>query len=150
MDTFKFIIVFLILLIFLWLYGFTPTIHYLALPIVLLSQHLFNTFIANMVAASVPFLPDLQIIINNILRIAMYASGVLFSIKQVPEQYQIYFLANPMAILIEAYRDILMLRQWPEFSTLAIIATASFTGLVLSTVLMKRLDPLYARVLIQK
>ena len=150
MDTFKFTIVFLLLLIFLWAYGFPPTITYLALPLVLVTQHLFNVAISNTVAAIVPFVPDTQIIISNLLRVAMYLSGILYSIEQLPDQYQVYFTYNPMVMIIDAYRDILMHQQWPQFEQLGIFALASFVGVVLSTLLMNKMDPIYARVLMQK
>ncbi len=150
MDAFKFLIVFLLLLIFLWAYGFPPTASYLALPLVLLTQHLFNVTIANTVAAVIPFVPDMQIIISNLLRVAMYLSGILYSIERLPEQYQIYFAFNPMVMIIDAYRDILMHQQWPQFGTLGIFAFGSFIGVVLSTLLMNKMDPIYARVLMQK
>jgi lipopolysaccharide transport system permease protein len=150
MDSFKFGIVFLLLLVFLWVYGFPPSWAYIALPLVLISQHLFNTAIANFVAAAVPFIPDLQIIITNLLRVMMYLSGILYSIERLPESVQPYFLANPMVMIIDSYRAILMHQQLPEFTPLFIIAGVSFIGICLGTLLMKKLDPIFPRVLMQK
>jgi lipopolysaccharide transport system permease protein len=149
-DGFKFIIVFLLLLVFLWVYGFPPSKAYIALPFILLAQHLFNTTISNIVAAVVPFIPDLQIIITNILRVMMYLSGILYSVNELPEHIQQYFSLNPMVMVIDWYRGVLMHQKIPDINSILSFMTISLVAVVLSHYLMKKLDPIYSRVLMQK
>lgn len=150
MDTVKFSVVFLILLVFLWVYGFPPNTGYVYLPLVFFCQHLFNTMSGNVVAAVVPFAPDLKIIISNILRVAFYMSGVLYAVADLPQHVQIYFEFNPMAQIIQFYRDILMHNGDVDIFKILLYTIICFFGVVLSHMLLKKLDPIYPRVLLQK
>lgn len=149
-DGFKFIIVFILLLVFLWWYGFPPNTAYIALPLVLLTQHFFNTTISNLVAAIVPMLPDLQIIIANLLRVMMYLSGILYSVEQLPEHIQHYFILNPMVMIIDWYRAILMHQQVPDLVNVMYFMAITLSTVFLSHFIMAKLDPIYPRVLMQK
>jgi hypothetical protein len=117
-DLAKFGFVLALLLIFLWISGFGVGITYLALPLLIISQLMLITALAWFVAALVPFLPDLKILVDHILQITFFLSGIFFAGSSIPEQYQFYFYLNPMANLIEGYRDILMHNQWPDWSAL--------------------------------
>ena len=150
MDTVKFFVVFAILLVFLWVYGFTPTADYIYLPLVFFCQHLFNTMAGNMVAAVVPFAPDLKIIISNVLRIAFYMSGILYAVSDLPEHVQFYFEFNPMAQIIQAYRDILMYQNNFDLIKILTYTGICFCGVIISNLILKKLDPIYPRVLLQK
>lgn len=149
-DAVKFSIVFLLLVAFLWWYGYPPNRCYVALPLVLLAQHLLNTAVANFAAALVPFVPDVQILISHFLRVVMYLSGVLYAVDQLPESYRSYFAWNPLVAIIEGYRDILMYQRLPDLGPLLLYALCALLGVILSARLMKRMDPVYARVLLQK
>ncbi|MDM8569536.1 ABC transporter permease, partial [Thiotrichales bacterium HSG1] len=107
-DTVKFLFILVLLFIFLWWYGYSVNITYLALPIVLLIQLLFTMALVFFLAAVVPFLPDLRFVVENILLALFFMSGVMIRSDIVPEAYQHYYYSNPIVILIESYRDILM------------------------------------------
>lgn len=104
----------------------------------------------NVVAAIVPFAPDLKIIISNILRVAFYMSGILYAVTDLPQHVQFYFEFNPMAQIIQFYRDILMHNGDIDISKILLYTIICFFGVVLSHVLLKKLDPIYPRVLLQK
>ncbi|XQW85889.1 ABC transporter permease [Thalassotalea piscium] len=150
MVAFKFLIIFTLLLVFLWIYGFPITKAYYALPLVLLTQHFINTAVANLVATIVPFVPDLKEVIRHILRIAFYLSGVIYAVDKLPENIQQYFDYNPMSQLIANYRGILMHGEIPDLIQLAYFACTAFIAVILSTLLLRKLDPIFARVLLQK
>lgn len=149
-DTFKFTIIFTLLVGFLWIYGFKPSIHYLALPLILLTQHLFNCTVANLTALAVPMMPDLKLIMGNLLRVGMYGSGILYEFRAFPEKYHVYFQYNPMAMLLEFYRDVLMHQQWPDFTTLGIIFFCGLIGLMASSRIFSMFDPILPRLLLEK
>lgn len=149
-DTFKFAIIFAILMVFLWIYGFRPTIHYLALAPILLTQYLFNSTFANIAALTIPMVPDLKLIMSNLLRVGMYASGILYEFQTLPEKYHVWFHYNPIAMLIEFYRNVLMQHQWPDLQSLALLFAAGSIGLFASTWLFARLDTVLPRLLLEK
>ena len=146
MDVLKFALVFIILLIFLNINGIHADLPYLALPLVLMIHLLFTALMGYMAAAVIPFLPDLRFVIPMGLRVLFYLSGVFFPISAVPENLRIYFYLNPMAILIEEYRNILIDGQWPNWIALGLVGLFCIIGLALFFALMRRIDHLYPRV----
>ncbi len=118
MDLVKFGFVFMLLLVFLWISGFDISKAYLALPLVMAVELVLLTGFAYLAAAIIPFVPDLKLLINALLNLVFFLSGVFFSADSIPEPYRPYFYLNPMASLIEAYRAILMHGVWPNWEML--------------------------------
>lgn len=145
-DTVKFIFIFTLLLCYLWLSGFPVGIEYLALPVVLLVQLLFIMAITYLLAAVVPFLPDLRFVVDNVLHAIFFASGIFFSAQAIPQNYHFYFYLNPMARLIEDYRRILMYNQWPNWENLLIVSIIAILGIILGVGLIRRFEYIYPKV----
>lgn len=145
-DIVKFGFVFSLLLVFLWLYGFSMNVHYLALIFVLGAQLLINVAFSNLVAGIVPFVPDLRFLIDAVLQLTFFLSGVLFAGETIPERFRALFYLNPMATLIEAYRDILMYDQWPSFLSLAWVALFGACGIYATQAFIRRFDQYYPRI----
>jgi len=146
LDTIKFSFVFLILLIFLIIYGHTPDVKYISLPLILLVQLLVITAGAFLVAAVVPFMPDLEYVFGVLLRLMLFLSGIFYSSERIPEKYKEYFYLNPMANLIESYRAVMMKHDWPDWTSLGLVANAAIIGIVATNLFIKRFDRLYPRI----
>lgn len=149
MDAFKFFIVFALILIFLWIYGFDIGISYLSLPLLLGVQFLVITAFTFLVAAIIPFVPDFRFLIQTLLQLVFFLSGIFFPASSISEEHRFYFYLNPMANLIEDYRSVLMHNTWPDWNALAIIAACSIIGLYASYRLIKRFDYIYPRIIMQ-
>jgi lipopolysaccharide transport system permease protein len=147
-DLAKFAFVFILLLIYLWIEGFPIGISYLALPILLIIQLILIIALTCFAAALVPFLPDLKILIDHALHILFFLSGIFFAGSSIPEQYQFYFYLNPMANIIEGYREILMYNQWPNGYALLVIGSLSLLGIVGSYRLLEHYDHVYPKIAI--
>ncbi|MEK7992071.1 MAG: ABC transporter permease [Thiotrichaceae bacterium] len=145
-DSTKFIFIFTILLLYLWISGFTIGLPYLALPLVLLVELIFIMAVTFFLAAIVPFLPDIRFVVDKVLQAVFFASGIFFASESIPEQYQIYYYLNPMATIIESSRDILMYNQWPNWQLLFIIGFVSSIGLFLSIRLIAHFEYTYPKV----
>ncbi len=144
-STAKFLLVFVLLLVLLQYLGPGVGVAYLWLPVPLLAEFLLVSGAAMMMAALVPFFPDLRIIIGNVLMLLFFLSGVFFSIDKIPEQYREYLFLNPMAGLIDAYRSILIGSGPPPLDRMAIIALLGILLIVIASWLMRRYDRRYAR-----
>ena len=144
-DLVKFSVVLALLLIFLWLAGFGVKWTYLALPALLLTQFLLTLGLTLLVAAIVPFAPDLRFLVEHALQIAFYLSGIFFAGSTIPAPYQAYFYLNPMAHLIEAYRDILLHQTWPNGLALALIAALGLGLSILAYRWVTHNDHLYPK-----
>lgn len=146
-DTVKFGIVFSLLLIYLWSYGFGPNLAYLALPVVMAIELLLLSGLALLLAGLMPIFPDLKYLIEVSLRLAFFGSGILFSADRIPEAYRDLFYLNPMVNLIDAYRAILMYGTWPDWESLASVFIIGALLLIVARALIQRLEFDYPRLL---
>lgn len=145
-NTVKFLVVFVLLLIFLIVLGYAPSVVWGAIPImlgVLLVMILAFTYA---MSALLPFLPDVRILIDNLLRGVFFMSGIFFDIGDVEEPMQGYLYLNPMAALIRDFRGVLIYQQWPEWNVLLFIFVCSIIVLVMSLLILRCLDRVYPRV----
>lgn len=147
MDAVKFAFVFVLLLGFLWIYGFDVGPAYLALPVVLAIEMVLVVTFTYLVSAIIPFLPDLKYLIDALLHLIFFLSGIFFSGTEVPDQYQAYFYLNPMANMIEAYREILMFGNWPDWMALLKVGVFAIMTLYVAQSLIRKFDHIYPRII---
>lgn len=145
-NTFKFIVAFSLLLGFCQIYGLPIGVTYTALPLLLLVEFLFIVGTSYIIAGLVPFFPDLRVIVQHSLQVIFYLSGIFFAISSLPERFQPYLRLNPMASLIEGFRQILLHGLWPDFSALAIIGIFSLVLIFSGFFLLRRFDSIYPKV----
>lgn len=130
-DSFKFSIVFLLVLAFVLIAGFPISSAYLALPLVVIAQGLLIAAVAFCSSAVVPFFPDLRIVQENLIRLWFFLSGIFYDVGNFSEPVQAYFRLNPMVPILEAYRNILLHGAWPDLRWLGLVgAVASILCLV--------------------
>jgi len=149
-DTFKQLVVMATLLSTLAAMGFLPEISWFALPAIMVVQLLLVIAVSLFVAAVVPVVPDFQYIVNTGMIMLMFASGIFYDYRfALDADLQSYFLLNPLARLIEAYRDALMRSQWPDWAGLSIVAMVSILVIAGMLLIYRRYDSAYARLVIQ-
>ncbi|MGH0034630.1 MAG: ABC transporter permease [Myxococcota bacterium] len=141
----KFAIAFALLLAFLWAYGFPASVHYAALPVVMAAQAAVIVSLALLLSSVVPFFPDLNIVLENVLRMLFFLSGVFFPTERLPESIRSWFVLNPMLTLIESFRDVLMYQRWPSWSGLLGVLVASLVLASVGFSILGRYDRVYPR-----
>ena len=147
-STMKFLIVMCLFILFLLIYGIAPETVWLSLPIVIIVQFLFIACIAGFVASIVPLMPDVKLILDNVLMLLFFISGVFFDISLVPENVKVYLALNPMAVIIESYRAVLINGNWPNFIALGIVFFVSMLMLYITYRIFKYYDRVYPKILI--
>lgn len=142
----KFCISLTLLLVFLNVYGLHANVHYAALPVVLAIQIVVILGIMLPLSAVTPFLPDISNILSHVIRLMFYLSGVLYPPERIPDAYRWLLDYNPMALVIRAYRDVLMYNQWPAmWMHLLGAATAGLALAAFGVMLIRRFDGYYAK-----
>lgn len=111
----KQVLVFSILLVFLLLSGFSPSIHWLALLPVIFAQLLLMIPLACLLAVALVFVRDLSFIIPTVLQFMFFCTGIFFRLDDIAGEYLQLFYLNPMAGLVQQYREILLNNAWPEW-----------------------------------
>lgn len=139
-SAWKFAFLFALLLVWVWISGYPVTIAYAALPLLLLLELGVLLVVSLPLAATMPYFPDARIAVDAVLRSVMLISGILFPIEKVPAAYQGLFYINPMAILIEAFRSILLHGHWPRWDLLGYVALFCVVGLGFTAWLFVRVD----------
>ena len=145
-NTVKFLVVLAVLLVFLIFYGMLPGSTWLILPVLLCMQLMFIVAVAWLISAIVPFLPDIRVIIDSGLTLLFFMSGIFFDLQSLPSQLADYLRLNPMAILIESYRKVLIDGVSPDWNILAAVAVLSVIILIVSFRLHLRLDRKFAKI----
>jgi len=136
------------------------SINLVFIPVIAAVQYVFTLGMALAVSSINVFFRDLGNVLRHILRLWFYLSPALYSLTRlegVPFFQQYPFLldiarANPFAILFESYRAVIYGSPdggpiHPEWGALAALLIASLVLLSLTTVLFKRLEPSFAKVI---
>ena len=145
-DVVLFFIFYLVVITFLLSGGHGVTMAWLMLPAVLLVQFIFTLGCALICAGVMPFAPDIRIVVENALRAGFFLSGVFFSTSNLPLYLQEYMYLNPMAILLDVQRAILISGEMTNFKGLLY---ALSVGMVLTTfgvLLIRRNEHVYPKV----
>ena len=130
-DTVKFFFIFLLLLAILWAMGYPPNRAYWALPLLFLATFLAAAGAGFIVAAMVPLVPDLRFVIEQVLMVVMFLSGVIFPLDKVPPNLKWLMDLNPVAVVMNDARGILMhgqLPNWIGFGKVCLIALVLCTA----------------------
>lgn len=88
-------------------------VHWLFLPVILLTQVVLVMGLGLACAAANVFYRDVQSLVTLGLQIWFYASPIIYPLTAVPEKYHQYYFLNPMVGIIESYRDVLIYNRLP-------------------------------------
>ncbi|MBU9712946.1 ABC transporter permease [Evansella tamaricis] len=133
-QTFNFVFGLIIIAIFLLIFGVTPGWQVVYLPFIILVQLLFLLAISLFVSYICVFVRDIDNILSHILRIFFYASPIIWEGGRLLQaeglqQYAWIFEINPVAIILDSYRAVLMWQTNPQFVGLGVIAFLSIASI---------------------
>jgi lipopolysaccharide transport system permease protein len=132
----------------------------LFIPVIAVVQYVFSLGLAFFVGAVNVFFRDLGNVLRHALRLWFYLSPGLYSLSVLDGSgtfkanpiLRAIAHANPFATLFEAYRAVIYGKpegspHAPDFQSLVTLLLASLVVLALGTIVFKRLEPSYAKVL---
>lgn len=90
-------------------------------PLVLLPLVLGTIGVAWFLSATGVYLRDIDQVVVVFTTALLFISAVFFPITALPEEYQIFLRVNPLAILIEEGRKVLIFGQLPDFTVWSIL-----------------------------
>lgn len=102
----------------------------LFLPVILCVQLALIMGLGLATAALNIFYRDVQPLLRLLVQIWMYASPIIYTVSDVPENLQPYYRLNPMVGILEGYRAVLLRGEFPgvELIPSAVIAALVFAG----------------------
>lgn len=102
-----------------------PHITMLLFPLVILPLLMFIMGITWILASLGVYLRDVAQFIGAVTTVMMFLSPVFYSVDVLPEQYQKFFMANPLTPIIEQTRDVLFFGILPNFLVMSIYLLGS-------------------------
>ena len=91
-------------------------------------------------AAASVFLRDISFATPLIMMLWMYASPVIYSLSEVPEKWRSLYMLNPMAVIIDSFRGVILRGEPPDFGYLGWATLISLLLCFFSYVYFKRLE----------
>jgi len=144
-NTVKFVLVLILLILFLMATGFTPNLNYIYLIEILLIQFLLINGIVLCLASIVPFIPDINVVVDNLLMGIFFVTGIFFPMSQIPEPMQSLLYLNPMARIIKNARDIMIDNVPPNQMDLLYVLAIALILLTIGLYLFHRFQNSYAK-----
>lgn len=136
----NFLISSLIVVVSLLVSGVGLSVYALFFPLILLLQYILILGITFITSSLTVYARDLEHIISVFLMALFYATPIVYSIDMIPEQYRFIMSLNPVAPIIQGYRDILFYKKLPNFESLGIVTLISLVILFCGYLMFKRFE----------
>jgi lipopolysaccharide transport system permease protein len=132
MNTVRFFFAFSLIIIACWFLNAGPSVALPWLVLVLMLQLLFTISLSLAVSILVTLFSDLLLLLQSLFRLLFFSSGIFFTASKVPEHLLPYFYANPIAVFIESYREIILFQRAPNLHRLGNAALITLAILIIS------------------
>jgi len=134
----------IILVIFMVAYQIPITLNILWVIPLFFIQQIFTLGLSLFFAAANLLYRDIQYLLNMILLLWMYATPVFYPADLVPDKYRLIFQLNPMSVIINAYRQVILGGGEPKYSSIIIAFTVSIIVLLLGFSYFKSREKIFA------
>ncbi len=122
------------------------TVNMLYVVPILLIQIVFTLGICFFASAINVYYRDIRYALPLLIQLWMYASPIIYPISMVPERIKLFYLFNPMAGIIDSYRNVLVKGEPPHFFYLGVAAAGSVILFALCYLYFKRIEMTFADV----
>ncbi len=134
----------LIIVIFVLFGGIGLSWHLIFLPLIALIQYIITLAIVFLLSAFNVYIKDTEYIVNFLVNMLFYATPILYTTDMFSGAITWIFKLNPMAHLINAYRDIFYLQRIPNLGNLFILFVLGLIFLIICYNLFKRMEKNFA------
>ena len=118
------------------------SIHVLIFPIIIIIQFILILGISLITSSINVFFRDIENITDFILKLIYYITPVFYATDLIKgTKFEILFNINPMTIIVNSYRDILINHANPNFINLLLVLIFSLLILFLGIFIFKKLEP---------
>jgi len=124
--------------------GMGISVYFCFYPLILIIQFILTLGITLVVSAITVYVRDLQHLIGVALQLLFYATPIVFATDVIPESMLWVIKINPMAYIIDAYRDIFYNQQMPNLAMLGILFLISIALCVVGYLIFNKLQKGFA------
>ena len=140
----NFLISCLIILIFVIFGGLTISWHLIFLPLIIIVQYIFTLALIFVLSAFNVYVKDVEYIVAFIINMLFYATPILYTTEMFSGPILWLFRLNPLAHLINAYRDVFYVHHIPNLINLSILLGVSILLVVICYIIFKKLEKGFA------
>ena len=144
-DAVKFLFGLAILLLLLPCQGIVPGWTWTLIPLIMLGELLLCAGFGMFFAALVPFCPDLALVLQTVLQLLMFLSGVFYRVETLPAIMGKVLAYNPMAMVISQFRNILLDGNVPSLITFVCVWSWGLVAFVAGCCLLRRFRGIYPK-----
>ena len=139
-------VVFIVLFGVVISYGYFPEWNWLWLIPLMILQYGIIILCSLVGAFLVSFVSDFRLIINMVMMFLMFISGIFWDINTIgnPELRESIFFYNPVAFLIDGYRQVLIEQSVYDLKHLAFLSIFVLIGLLFCHQLMNKMSKIIA------
>lgn len=140
----NFLISCLIIFVFLIIGGIGFSWYIALLPLIIIMQYVLSLGIIFITSAINVYIRDAEYIIAFFVNMLFYATPILYSSDIIPIKWRWIVDMNPMAIIINGYRDILYNKTMPQIEILMVLLVISLLILYLGIIIFRKLQKGFA------
>ena len=107
-------------------------------------QQIFTVGLSLFFAAANLLYRDIQYLLSMILLLWMYLTPIIYPADLVPERFRFVFQLNPMAVIINAYRQVILGGGAPKYTSLLIALLVSYLTLRIGFIYFKDREKIFA------
>ena len=135
----------LIIMIFALIDGIGISWHIVFLPLIAIVQYIISLSLVFLTSAFNVYVKDVEYMVNFILNLLFYATPILYSVDMFSgSKFSFIFKINPVAYVVEAYRNIFYAHQIPNLSHIFILFGIGVCLLALCYFIFKKLEKKFA------
>jgi len=133
-----------ILIVYLIIYQIPITLNILWVIPIFFIQQIFTLGLSLFFAAANLLYRDIQYLLGLILTLWMYLTPIIYPADIVPDRFRILFQLNPIAVIVNAYRQVILGGGEPKYSSLLIALLLSLATLLVGLAYFKSREKIFA------
>ena len=137
----------LIFLLMFFVYKISISAVFLYVLLIFPSIFLLTMGISFILSALNVMFRDIRFVVPLILQIWLYLSPVIYSMDQVPEKFRKFYILNPMAPLIQSFRDVTVFGKSPNVGELTLAIIVSVLIFILGYLIFKAKERKFADII---
>ena len=137
----------LIFLLMFFVYKISLSVAFLYVLLIFPSIFLLTVGISFILSALNVMFRDIRFVVPLILQIWLYLSPVIYSMDQVPEKFRKFYILNPMAPLIQSFRDVTVFGKSPNVGELTLAIIVSVLIFILGYLIFKAKERKFADII---
>jgi lipopolysaccharide transport system permease protein len=97
----------------------------ICLPLVICPLIILSQGICWFLASLGVYIRDMEHMVNLLLRALLFMTPIFYPVTRIPEKFRFLFLFNPLAVIVQEMRNVLLFNKWPNWWLLGIVTVFS-------------------------